>query len=234
MNQQLLDDAQTRAKILPRVEGEATLPQNVASDDFGSRTGTPDSAVTGSPAPSPTTTTTPPPVPPVINVNGEVVVQNRRNRLYSNGNQGRAIDKEQVEAIKTTLLSTNEVTFKLANGYGGTGTSETDSIASTRADSEKSNSKIPDGGYGWVVVMSSVIVSLIADGVSFSFGLLFTEWLKYFQESKSKTSWIGSLFLAVPLVSGPIMSNLVDRYGCRKCTMLGGLIRYRNRNKEIN
>lgn len=97
-------------------------------------------------------------------------------------------------------------------------------------DSENSNTdskdkpKIPDGGWGWVVVVSSLVISMIADGVSFSFGLLYIEFLFEFEESKSTTAWIGSLFMAVPLLSGPIMSALVDRYGCRKMTIAGGII----------
>ncbi|KAJ2939777.1 hypothetical protein O0L34_g17967 [Tuta absoluta] len=84
--------------------------------------------------------------------------------------------------------------------------------------------KIPDGGWGWVVVLSSFIISMIADGISFSFGLLYIEFLEEFQASKSTTAWIGSLFIAVPLLSGPVMSALVDRYGCRSMTILGGII----------
>ncbi|XP_041977950.1 monocarboxylate transporter 9-like [Aricia agestis] len=83
---------------------------------------------------------------------------------------------------------------------------------------------IPDGGWGWVVVLSSFILSMIADGISFSFGLLYIEFLDEFKASKSTTAWIGSLFIAVPLLSGPVMSALVDRYGCRSMTILGGLI----------
>ncbi|XP_014478799.1 PREDICTED: monocarboxylate transporter 5-like [Dinoponera quadriceps] len=84
--------------------------------------------------------------------------------------------------------------------------------------------KVPDGGWGWMVVLASLVISMIADGVSFSFGLLYIEFLHEFGASKSKTAWIGSLFMAVPLLSGPIMSALVDRYGCRKMTIAGGLI----------
>lgn len=83
---------------------------------------------------------------------------------------------------------------------------------------------IPDGGWGWVVVLSSFIISMIADGISFSFGLLYIEFLDEFEASKSTTAWIGSLFIAVPLLSGPVMSALVDRYGCRSMTILGGII----------
>lgn len=88
----------------------------------------------------------------------------------------------------------------------------------------KDKPKIPDGGWGWVVVVSSLVISMIADGVSFSFGLLYIEFLFEFEESKSTTAWIGSLFMAVPLLSGPVMSALVDRYGCRKMTIVGGIV----------
>ncbi|XP_073845175.1 chaski [Musca autumnalis] len=90
--------------------------------------------------------------------------------------------------------------------------------------SEKKKPEMPDGGYGWVVVFASLVVSLIADGLSFSFGLINTELLAYFGESPSKTAWISSLFFSVPLLMGPIWSNLVDKYGCRKMTILGGLV----------
>ncbi|CAH3898296.1 unnamed protein product [Pieris brassicae] len=83
---------------------------------------------------------------------------------------------------------------------------------------------IPDGGWGWVVVFSSFVISVIADGISFSFGLLYMEFLDEFKASKATTAWIGSLFIAVPLLAGPVMSALVDRYGCRSMTILGGLI----------
>lgn len=89
---------------------------------------------------------------------------------------------------------------------------------------EKGKVSIPDGGWGWMVVLSSFVISMIADGISFSFGLLYIEFLEEFQASKSTTAWIGSLFIAVPLLSGPVMSALVDRYGCRSMTILGGII----------
>lgn len=92
------------------------------------------------------------------------------------------------------------------------------------ADGDPEKVDIPDGGWGWVVVLSSFVISMIADGISFSFGLLYIEFLDEFKASKSTTAWIGSLFIAVPLLSGPVMSALVDRYGCRSMTILGGII----------
>lgn len=100
-------------------------------------------------------------------------------------------------------------------------------IDTEKSDKEKSVKDkigIPDGGWGWIVVLSSFVISMIADGISFSFGLLYIEFLEEFEASKSTTAWIGSLFIAVPLLSGPVMSALVDRYGCRSMTILGGII----------
>lgn len=101
-----------------------------------------------------------------------------------------------------------------------------DSILSAATSTTAINKKkrIPDGGFGWVIVFASFVISLIIDGIAFSFGLIFTELLHYFKESKTKTAWIGAFHLSVPLLAGPILSNLVDKYGCRVMTIIGGLI----------
>ena len=65
---------------------------------------------------------------------------------------------------------------------------------------------------------------MIADGVTFSFGVFYVEFNKYFGESKSKTAWIGSLLASMPLLSGPIASSLADRFGCRRVTIAGSLL----------
>ena len=69
----------------------------------------------------------------------------------------------------------------------------------------------PDGGWGWVVVIASFLVNMIADGVTFSFGVLFDELQKEFGESKAVTAGVVSVFHAVPLLSGPMASALTDR-----------------------
>ncbi|XP_060522191.1 monocarboxylate transporter 14-like [Cylas formicarius] len=104
---------------------------------------------------------------------------------------------------------------------------QTDSISSASSSSSETDEdkpKIPDGGWGWVVVFASLLISMIADGISFSIGHLHVKFLEEFEASNSVTSWIGSLFIAVPLLTGPIMSVLVDRYGCRPMTIVGGII----------
>lgn len=68
-----------------------------------------------------------------------------------------------------------------------------------------------DGGWGWAVVAAAFFINMASDGISFSFGLLYIEFLRYFGESRSSTSWIGSLFMAVPMLTGPVASAMVDR-----------------------
>lgn len=107
--------------------------------------------------------------------------------------------------------------------------SPVDSSQSTSSSSDDesldiSEAQPPDGGWGWVVVFASFIVNLIADGITFSFGVIFVEFLNYFGQNRGTTAWIGGLFMATPLLSGPIASFLTDRYGCRKVTICGALL----------
>ena len=99
------------------------------------------------------------------------------------------------------------------------------SLSRTSSTSSTSYSfSAPDGGWGWVIVAASFVINMIADGVTFSFGVLFMELEKEFAESKAVTAGVVSLFHSVPLLSGPIASALTDRYGCRKMTILGSIL----------
>lgn len=98
------------------------------------------------------------------------------------------------------------------------------SSASSSDGATEFERRAPDGGWGWVIVAASFMVHCIADGVTMSFGVLFVELLSYFQEGKSLTSWVGSLFMAIPLLAGPLASILTDRYGCRTVTICGAVV----------
>ena len=89
---------------------------------------------------------------------------------------------------------------------------------------DKSDSQVPDGGWGWMVVLGSLVINIIYDGCSYSFGILFTNLLDDFEDTKSNTAWIGSLFFSVPLLCGPIAGKVIARIGHRKGTILGGII----------
>lgn len=96
--------------------------------------------------------------------------------------------------------------------------------SSTGSTSTTFSYTAPDGGYGWVVVLASFFVNMIADGVTFSFGVMFDEFEKEFGESKAVTAGVVSVFHAVPLLTGPIATWLTDRYSCRVVTIVGAIL----------
>ena len=131
-------------------------------------------------------------------------------------------DGADVNTQSTSLDSSDEpVTQECPSSPISTGSSS--SSSSNDEEEEFSECQAPDGGWGWVVVFASFMINMIADGITFSFGIFNVEFLKYFGDSKGKTAWIGSIFMASPLLSGPIASYLTDRYGCRKVTIVGSI-----------
>ena len=62
--------------------------------------------------------------------------------------------------------------------------------------------KPPDGGWGWMVVLSSFLIHVIADGIVYSFGIFYIEFLHYFKAGKGETAWVGSLVPGVTLCVG--------------------------------
>ncbi|XP_060077396.1 monocarboxylate transporter 13-like [Ylistrum balloti] len=80
-----------------------------------------------------------------------------------------------------------------------------------------------DGGWGWMVVCLSFMVNLLVDGVCYTFGILFPEFIRYFGESKGKTQLLNSVMLGSYFVLGPIVSVLVNKYGCRNVAQLGAI-----------
>ncbi|KAK6110989.1 Major Facilitator Superfamily protein [Brugia pahangi] len=82
----------------------------------------------------------------------------------------------------------------------------------------------PDGGYGWIIVLASFLIHFICDGISFSFGIMFSEIQGHFNVTKTMSGIVGSIFLSIPLLSGPLAGALTDIYDCRRMTIIGGLI----------
>ncbi len=81
-----------------------------------------------------------------------------------------------------------------------------------------------DGGWGWVVVVGSFLAYFIADGWSYSFGIIYPNLLEHFHEGKGTTAIIGALMYGVPLLISPIVCALTTVYGCRKVAVIGGFI----------
>jgi len=63
---------------------------------------------------------------------------------------------------------------------------------------------VPDGGWGWMVVLGSFMIHVIADGIACSFGVFVQDFVDYFDGSKSVVGGLGSLMVGVSCCSGNI------------------------------
>lgn len=68
------------------------------------------------------------------------------------------------------------------------------SFAFTEKDVKEEEQLIPpDGGWGWLVLLASVMVNLLIPGTVKSFGVLFVEFLEVFNASPAAAAWIPAL-----------------------------------------
>jgi len=63
---------------------------------------------------------------------------------------------------------------------------------------------VPDGGWGWIVVLGSFMIHVIADGIAYSFGVFVEDFVIHFECSKSAVGGLGSLMLGVTWGSGSL------------------------------
>lgn len=82
----------------------------------------------------------------------------------------------------------------------------------------------PDGGWGWMIMLASLVINFIVDGIGYAFGVLLPIFAEHFGESKGKASLVGSLLFGIYLCSGPIASGLVNKFGCRAVTIAGSIL----------
>ena len=72
--------------------------------------------------------------------------------------------------------------------------SSTASSGSTSTDSL--GEPVPDGGYGWVVVVASFLTCWTIGIIYTGFSILYVEFSDYFNAEKGRTGWIGSIYVA--------------------------------------
>ena len=104
---------------------------------------------------------------------------------------------------------------------------------------------IPDGGYGWVVLISCFVtcilmyqyfqsiiiksfyfkfISFVLDGIMYSFGLLVREIKEHYDADESSANLIISLNTGFLFLSGPIASGLTSSFGCRNVVMCSAFV----------
>ncbi|KAG9467944.1 hypothetical protein GDO78_013997 [Eleutherodactylus coqui] len=92
-----------------------------------------------------------------------------------------------------------------------------------RTDKPKVDPNI-DGGWAWMVVLSSFLVHLLVMGSQMALGILNMEWLEEFNQSRGLTAWVSSLSMGITLIVGPFIGLFINTCGCRKTAMIGGFL----------
>lgn len=83
---------------------------------------------------------------------------------------------------------------------------------------------IPDGGYGWVILVASFFISFMIDGIMYSFGLVLKEMKDHFGVSEADANLAVSLNTGFLFCSGPIVAGLTSSFGCRNVIMCGAVV----------
>lgn len=84
--------------------------------------------------------------------------------------------------------------------------------------------QIPDGGYGWVVLVASFFVSFILDGVMYSFGIILDGIKASTGEKEDICNLLSGFNTGFLFCSGPIVAGLANQFGCRAVVMGGGIV----------
>ena len=60
----------------------------------------------------------------------------------------------------------------------------------------------PDGGWGWVVVFGSFMISVICDGFTYTTGMFYEKFLEVYKESEAVTSMFDSFMTGMLFAMG--------------------------------
>ncbi|CAH1245672.1 SLC16A12 [Branchiostoma lanceolatum] len=85
-------------------------------------------------------------------------------------------------------------------------------------------SEAPDGGWGWLVVLSSFLSNAFMVGTIKSFGVYFPYLQEAFGQDAASTAWVSSIMGAVSLFGCLPAGALCNVFGCRAVVMTGSLL----------
>ncbi|CAL1543529.1 unnamed protein product, partial [Lymnaea stagnalis] len=83
---------------------------------------------------------------------------------------------------------------------------------------------VPDGGYGWIVVLGCFIAHIIIGGFERNDGIYYLQFKSRFEKSAQLTSWPGALVSTIRLFLGPVASAVCSRFSVRSAVIIGSLL----------
>lgn len=80
----------------------------------------------------------------------------------------------------------------------------------------------PDGGWGWLILASAMLVNIIISGIIKSFGILVVEIEEVFELDEFEILWIPAITYFFYSFLGPASSIIAIQYSFRFVTLIGG------------
>ncbi|XP_047488198.1 monocarboxylate transporter 12-B-like [Penaeus chinensis] len=84
--------------------------------------------------------------------------------------------------------------------------------------------RIPDGGWGWIVVFGASLVLVLVDVIGQCFGIVFSTFLLDLGTSSVMTAWIFNMFGFLWCLTGPPLSPLIKEFGWRRVTFVASFL----------
>ncbi|XP_034253718.1 monocarboxylate transporter 14-like [Thrips palmi] len=81
----------------------------------------------------------------------------------------------------------------------------------------------PDGGYGWVVVVTCFLMNLFTDGAIYTFGFYQKNMQDDFDKDSAAVALLASLCSGFYYVAAPVWSAVGNRWGFRTVSVVGAL-----------
>ncbi|OWF52603.1 Monocarboxylate transporter 14 [Mizuhopecten yessoensis] len=151
-----------------------------------------------------------------------------QSMIVKNGTKSHRTDDLYSETETSMLMNgDSEKVFKPAPDVApGGGLDDEEGVAGIIEETKEDEdiNLAPDGGYGWFIVLGSVMVHLFIGGLERSSGILFIKLDEKFQQSAAATAWVLSLSSGFRLTLGPICSVLCNRYSHRSVVITGSLL----------
>ena len=135
----------------------------------------------------------------VTRPNGTAAKQRALSPLVTsaNANSGSSLNKNQSNSTQQNQNGDDVI----SDTVGGVDTANDDDVEVPVP---------PDGGWGWMVVLGSFIVHIIADGMAYSFGVVVVALLEQFPEAgREEMGFIGAIMVGLTMGVGKWMKHAV-------------------------
>ncbi|XP_072744467.1 uncharacterized protein [Anoplolepis gracilipes] len=164
-------------------------------------------------------------------------------RLSTSGKNAEAHDNAAFTARKNSAIPITPKMMRrrfseqliLEGGLGSAGDSENlvdqaedvdDSLTAINARKKITLKKhyYPEGGWGCVIVIVTILVHIISHGLQLASGLLISPTMVQFQQTIENAGWLGAMSTGVALLVSPVTIAFCRRKSTRVTAVLGGLV----------